>query len=110
MMDKRVGMRIKQYREKLRLTQEEFAEKTGLASGYISTIERGVTFPRYDKLIIILNTLGVSADAIFCDVLSTSTVYKESILSEKLASLPPESRQRILQLVELMIQQETNSL
>ena len=110
MIDKRVGKRIKQYRERLGLTQEEFAEKTGLASGYISTVERGITFPRYDKLITIINTLGVSADAIFCDVLSNSTVYKESILSEKLASLSPESRQRILQLVEIMIQQETNSL
>ena len=46
MIDKRVGKRIKQYRERLGLTQEEFAEKTGLASGYISTVERGITFPR----------------------------------------------------------------
>ena len=109
-MNNHLGANIRVYRKNKGFTQEEFAEKTGLASGYISTIERGVTFPRYDKLITILNTLGVSADAIFCDVLSTSNVYKESILSEKLASLPPESRQRILQLVELMIQQETNSL
>lgn len=110
MIDKRIGMRIKQYREKLGLTQEELEEKTGLASGYISTVERGITFPRYEKLITIINTLGVSADAIFCDVLINSSAYKESILSEKLASLPPQSRQRILQLVEFMIQQETNSI
>ena len=108
MIDKRVGKRIKQYREKLGLTQEEFAEKLSLAPGYISTVERGITFPRYEKLIAIINTLGVSADAIFCDVLD-STVYKETVLSEKLVDLNPESRQRILQLVELMIQQETNS-
>lgn len=110
MIDKRIGMRIKQYREKLGLTQEELEEKTGLASGYISTVERGITFPRYEKLITIINTLGVSADAIFCDVLINSSAYKESILSEKLASLPPQSRHRILQLVEFMIQQETNSI
>lgn len=110
MIDKRIGMRIKQYREKLGLTQEEFEEKTGLASGYISTVERGITFPRYEKLISIINILGVSADAIFYDVLINSSAYKESILSEKLASLPPQSRQRILQLVEFMIQQETNSI
>lgn len=109
MIDKRVGKRIKQYREQLGLTQEEFAEKLNLAPGYISTVERGITFPRYEKLIAIINTLCVSADAIFCDVLD-STAYKESILSEKLAALTPESRQRILQLVDLMIQQETNSI
>ena len=41
MIDKRVGKRIKQRREQLGLTQEQFAEKLGVATNYISTIERG---------------------------------------------------------------------
>lgn len=108
MIDKRVGFRMKEYREKLGMTQEAFAEKIGVPPGYISTVERGITFPRYEKLIAIINALGVTADAIFCDVLE-STDYKENILSERLAHLTPESRLRILQVVDLMIQQETNS-
>ena len=106
MIDKRIGKRIKQCRERLGLTQEAFAEKTGLTTNYISTVERGMSFPRCEKLIVLLNGLEVSADAIFCDVLQHSTDYQESELSRELSSLPPESRKRILQIVELMIWQE----
>ena len=90
------------------LSQEEFAEKTGLTANYISTVERGMSFPRCEKLIILLIGLEVSADAIFCDVLDHSTSYKASELSKKLDSLPPQAQKRILQMVELMIQQETS--
>ena len=106
MIDKRIGKRVKQCRERLGISQEELAEKTGLTANYISTVERGMSFPRCEKLIILLNGLEVSADAIFCDVHSTS--YKASELSEKLDSLPPQAQKRILQMVELMIQQETS--
>ena len=107
MIDKRIGKRVKQCRERLGISQEELAEKTGLTANYISTVERGMSFPRCEKLIILLNGLEVSADAIFCDVLEHSTSYKSSELSENLASLSPQAQKRILQMVELMIQQET---
>ena len=106
MIDKRLGKRVKQCRERLGLTQEQFAERTGLTTNYISTVERGASFPRCEKLITILNALEVSADAIFCDVLTHTNDYKASQLSEELASLPPEAQKRILQMVELMIRQE----
>ena len=60
MIDKRVGKRIKQRREQLGLTQEQFAEKLGVATNYISTIERGASFPRYEKLVAIINALETS--------------------------------------------------
>lgn len=73
MIDKRIGKRIKKCREKLGLTQEDFAEKTGLSVNYISTVERGGSFPRCERLITIINGLETSADAIFCDVINAST-------------------------------------
>jgi len=108
MIDERVGIgkRIKQCRERLGLTQEQFAEKTGLTTNYISVIERGAAFPRCENLITILNALEVSADAIFCDVLTHCTEYKSSKLSENLEALPPEAQNRILRMVDLLIQQE----
>ncbi|MCD7752421.1 MAG: helix-turn-helix domain-containing protein [Lachnospiraceae bacterium] len=109
MIDSRIGKRIKQCREQLGLTQEQFADKTGLTTNYISTIERGASFPRCEKLITVINGLEVSADAIFCDVLTHSNDYKASVLSEKLKDLSPEAQNRILQMVELMIQQEKES-
>lgn len=109
MIDKRVGKRIKQRREELGLTQEQFAEKLGVATNYISTIERGASFPRYEKLVMILNGLQTSADAIFCDVLDYCHDFKGSALSEQLKDLPPEEQKRILGMVELMIKQATEN-
>ena len=54
MIDKRIGKRVKQARERLGITQEDLAEKTGLTTNYISTVERGMSFPRCEKLIILL--------------------------------------------------------
>ena len=52
MIDKRIGKRFKQCRERLGLTQEELSEKTGLTTNYISTVERGASFPRCEKLVL----------------------------------------------------------
>lgn len=105
MIDKRIGERIKQCREQLGLTQEQFAERLGLTTNYISTVERGASFPRCEKLIAIINGLETSADAIFCDVITHTSEYRPGILSEELKELPAEEQQRILEIVELMIKQ-----
>lgn len=109
MIDKRIGKRIKERREQLGMIQEQLAEKLGLATNYISTIERGASFPRCEKLILLLNGLETSADAIFCDVLDHSTSSRASALSEKIESLTPDAQKRILDMVELMIRQETGN-
>ena len=100
MIDKRIGKRIKQCRERLGLTQEEFAEKTGFTANYISTLERGASFPRCENLILLLNALEVSADAIFCDVLDHTTEYKATQLSNELGTLSVDAQNRILQIVD----------
>jgi hypothetical protein len=56
-----------------------------------------------------LNALEVPADAIFCDVVTHSTKYKANQLSEELEALSPEAQKRIIQMVELMIEQEKNN-
>lgn len=105
MIDKRIGKRIQKQREHLGLTQAQFAEKLGYSTNYISTIERGASFPRCDKLIAILNGLETSADAIFCDVLDHSITYQASQVSKALEELPVAEQKRILQVTEFMIQQ-----
>ena len=108
MIDKRIGKRIKQRREQIGLTQEQYAEKLGVAPNYISTIERGASFPRCEKLIAIINGWETSADAIFCDVIDHPSAYRASVLSQKLQALPPADQKRILEIVEFMVQQAEN--
>lgn len=67
MIDKRIGERIKQCREQLGLTQEQFAERLGLTTNYISTVERGASFPRCEKLIAVAAGLFCrKIDGLFC--------------------------------------------
>lgn len=108
MIDKRIGKRIKERREAIGLTQQELAEKLDLTTNYISTLERGSSFPRCEKLILLLNGLEASADSIFCDVLKHTTNYKASVLSEQLSALPIDEQNRILDIIEIMIKQANN--
>ncbi len=105
MADKQVGRRIKERREALGLTQEELAERVDVAPHFISTIERGIAFPRYDKMIVLINALETSADSIFCDVIDYSAGYRSSILSEMIGNLPVKEQKRILDTVEFLIRQ-----
>lgn len=108
MIDKRIGKRVKARREELGITQEALAEKIGVGVNYISTLERGVSFPRCDRLIKVLNGLQTSADSIFCDVLEYSGGYRESVLSDKLNDLPPDVKANILDVVDMLIDQANN--
>ena len=110
MIDKRIGKWIKEQRERLGLTQDKFAERLGVATNYISTIERGASFPRCEKLIAIINGLETTADAIFCDVLEYSTEYRTNALYEELQELPVTEQKRILDMVALMVKQAKGEL
>lgn len=105
MIDKRPGRRIRENREALDLTQEQFAEKTGLTVNYIARVERGEAFPRLENLITIINALGVSADAVFCDVIDCSADYPVSALAKELDSLPYGRREQIMEVVRLLVRQ-----
>lgn len=108
MIDKRIGKRVKQYREKLGYTQEALSEKMKVSPNYISAIERGAVFPRYDNLISLINALEVTANEIFVDVLDKSYEAKSSSLSEEIKELPPEEQRRIYSVVETMISEAKN--
>lgn len=103
MIDKRIGFRLKQCRERKGITQEQLAELVGLSPGYISSIERSEKFPRIDKLIQILNTLEISADSIFIDLLDCADVLKASQFEKRLSGISARDRKRILLVLETML-------
>ena len=61
-MDMRVlvGQNIKRIRQKLGLTQEQFADKSGFSQQYLSTLERGRRNPSIVTLYELACALGVS--------------------------------------------------
>lgn len=61
-----MGYKIKEYREKLKITQEELAEKSGVSRGTISALENGsdkVTTSR--TLVKLAVALDTTVDCLF---------------------------------------------
>lgn len=104
-----IGNRVKQYREAVGLTQEALAERVGLSTNYISAIERGVSFPRIERLVAVINEVQASADQIFIDVIQNSSPLRESVLSDEIEKLPSREQQRIFAVVEAMILEANKS-
>ncbi|MFD8492972.1 helix-turn-helix domain-containing protein [Amycolatopsis sp. NPDC059657] len=62
-MEERFGLELRRLRERARLTQEQLAEKAGLSSNAISSLERGVRRRPYPHTVNVLATaLGLSAE------------------------------------------------
>lgn len=67
---KKIGKRVKEARKNIGITQNELATKVGVSATYVSLIERGLSFPRGDVLVGMLNALNISPNFVFCDVVN----------------------------------------
>ena len=102
-MEKIIGKRIQEFRKKKGMTQDELSEIIDISPHYLSALERGIYNIKLETLVKILNTLGISADEVFCDVVDKSSAISASRLSERLEALPTEEQERILAVVDTMI-------
>ena len=59
------GQRIRQIRDEMEKSQEEFAEMVGMSVDFLSLIERGRNAPSFKKLELMMKGLGVSAAYLF---------------------------------------------
>ena len=98
-----VGKRIKEARERGKLTQEELAEYVDISPSHISVIERGRKGPRLETVVRIANVLGVSADELLQDVVKQSQVSVLNELTTQIMELPEERRTRTINAVKALI-------
>lgn len=74
---KTIGIRIKENRERIGMTQSDLAEKTELSESYISHIERGKRTATIVSLVNIANVLGVTVDGLLYGVqINDNTEYQ----------------------------------
>ena len=99
-----IGKRIKEQRKKNKLTQEQLSEKLGISKNHLSAIERGVYRVQIETLVLIINCPGCTADDLFCDVIDKGYMIKSSRLSEKIEKLSPEEQNRILAVVDTLVE------
>ena len=62
-----LGNNIAKYRKRRKFTQEVFAEKIFLSISALSDIETGNSYPKYDTITKIVETLGVEPYELFID-------------------------------------------
>ena len=78
-----IGLKIKEYRLKNTLTQEELANRCELTKGYISQLENNLTSPSISTLVDILEVLGVHIADFFKEDTDDKIVFKNEDFFEK---------------------------
>ena len=64
---KRLGVRIREERKRLNLTQAQLAEAVDISDTYMGAIERGERSLTLDTLVRLVNRLGVTVDYLLSD-------------------------------------------
>jgi y4mF family transcriptional regulator len=59
-----IGIKIKNFRKKLGLTQVEFAKRAGVGLRFLRELERGKVTVRFDKLLQVLDFLGLHLELV----------------------------------------------
>lgn len=78
-----IGIKIKQLRVALHLTQEELADRCTLSKGYISQIENDLTSPSITTLQDILSGLGSDLHEFFSDNIDKRIVFSSEDFIQK---------------------------
>jgi transcriptional regulator with XRE-family HTH domain len=78
-----LGSRIRQYRKKMGLTQEELAFNSGINISFLGDIERGIKKPSIETLEKLLKALGVTFQGFF-DFETAIKPFKDCTALEKL--------------------------
>lgn len=92
-------MRIKEFRENRKLTQDKLAELVGIDPKHLSRIENGRNYPSFETLEKILENLNVSYEDIFkYDHFIQSENLVEAI-NEKLSQLDYEKLKFIFKMI-----------
>ena len=69
-----MGLRLKEHRERVGISQRELARLSGVSQGYISDLEAGKKDPRLTQAAKLARALGVLVD----DLLESDDIGKEN--------------------------------
>ncbi len=101
-----IGRNIRKYRKQQGLTQERLAEVSNLSTNYLGAIERGEKTLTLKTLIGIVDALDITADLLLCDSIKNGYQIKSSMIMEKLEKLSPSERNKILKMIDIMLEEK----
>lgn len=91
-----VGLRIREVREVLNMTREEFSEKCDISSSFLAAVENGKKAITSKTLFKICSTLNISADYI---IRGNTEGFEIDMILEMLHSIPPQSREYAIRIL-----------
>lgn len=94
-----LGMRIREQRNRAKLTQIQLAERANISYPFLGHIERGTRIPSLDTLVSICNALDVSPNLLLRDSL------KGDLLG---SDMPPRRRKFLREISDIMDEYENS--
>ena len=67
-VDRQLGSNLLKARRQAKLTQEQLGRRAFVSQAQISTLERGVSYPRTETLLRLASALGVTAGELLAGV------------------------------------------
>ena len=98
-----LGKRIREARTEKHYTQQQLAEMAGIGQMYLGEIERGTKMPSLKSFIRIIETLGISADYVLRDELSSGEQYIYDEITQKLKGLSPKQRKAAADILDAYV-------
>ena len=97
-----IGKKIKEYRVKKHLTQEQLAESLNISVKYVSRIENGNGGVKLETLINAMNLLGLVPNVAFSDLIKNDDLKLQLFLSSKISELSKEKVEFLLNFIDLL--------
>ncbi len=79
-MSNEVGSRLKEIRQKLKMTQQQLGEKLGINGSAVAKYENGISFPTGKMLNLLASQYNVSMDYLVCG--RGTLFYEERVIPE----------------------------
>lgn len=99
-----IGQRIKEIRERSKLTQMKLAEQANLSVSYISHIERGKKSASVETLVNIANELGVTVNEFLYGIQVNDNIVYQTDMDILLGECTAIQKQIVYQVVKVLIE------
>lgn len=95
-----IGDKIRTLRKKMKLTQEQLAEKADISVAFLGEVERNEKSPGLDVFANLVIALNTSADYLLKDELPSGQRYVDDETLRLLENVPPKHRKAINDMIE----------
>ena len=98
----KIGMRIREERQRLNLTQEKLVEEVGLSAAYIGQVERGERSLTLENLIVVSRCMSVTVDYLLSDSIVPADDDEYRLWRQTMNNRSPEQKKFAITMVQLI--------